>query len=133
MREYEERKTAMSQSREDYLKYIYEAGQGRQVSNKAISQGLKVSAPSVTEMITRLAQEGLVEYAPYQGVSLTDSGLEQAKALVRKHEIWEYFLMHHLHYDQAAVHDLAEILEHATPSHLADRLAAYIKFPEGDV
>lgn len=122
----------MSQSREDYLKYIYEEGHGKQISNKAISQGLKVSAPSVTEMIGKLAQKGLVEYEPYQGVRLSDLGQERAKTLIRKHEIWEYFLMHHLHYDQETVHDLAEVLEHVTPDDLADRLAGYIDFPKGD-
>ncbi|EFR30547.1 metal-dependent transcriptional regulator [Eremococcus coleocola] len=121
----------MSQSREDYIKYIYEHSQNDQlVSNKMIAQGLKISAPSVSEMIAKLAAENLVAYTPYQGMELTDSGRQMAQDLIRKHEIWEYFLAKELNYNQVEVHELAEVLEHATPDDLADRLAVYINYPE---
>ena len=119
-----------SQSREDYIKFIHEAGQGEHVPNKVIAQGLGVAPPSVSEMITKLSQEGLVDYRPYFGVVLTQLGLEMAQELVRKHEIWEYFLEHKLNYSKSEVHDLAELLEHATPTDLANRLADYIDYPE---
>lgn len=120
----------MSQSREDYIKYIYEHGQDRVVSNKMIAQGLNISAPSVSEMIAKLASESLVTYEPYQGAVLTKAGSKMAQDLIRKHEIWEYFLEKELGYTKTEVHELAEILEHSTPNELADRLARYIDFPE---
>ena len=119
-----------SQSREDYIKFIHEASQGERVPNKVIAEGLRVAPPSVSEMITKLSQEGLVDYRPYFGVKLTSAGVEMAQELVRKHEIWEYFLEHKLNYTKGQVHDLAELLEHDTPTDLANRLADYIDYPE---
>ena len=120
-----------SQSQEDDLKFIHEAGHGQYVSNKEIATGLNVAPPSVSEMITKLAQEGLVAYKPYSGAMLTPQGQKLAIELVRKHEIWEYFLEHKLGYTKTEVHELAELLEHATSTDLANRLAAYIQYPEG--
>lgn len=120
----------MSQSREDYVKFIYENGASQLVSNKMIAKGLQVSAPSVSEMIVKLAAEGLLEYQPYQGAELTPKGIEMARNLIRKHEIWEYFLEKELGYTIEEVHDLAEVLEHSTPNELANRLAKYIQYPE---
>ena len=120
----------MSQSREDYLKFIYEHTHLGVVSNKVISQGLKVTAPPVSEMILKLSQEALVDYEPYQGARLTPKGYAQAIEIIRKHEIWEYFLEKELGYSKEEVHELAEILEHSTPVELANRLAKYINFQE---
>ena len=120
----------MSQSREDYVKFIYEHGEGLAVSNKTIAQGLNVAPPSVSEMIHKLAKEGLVDYRPYHGGSLTPTGVQMAEDLIRKHEIWEYFLEHKLNYTKDEVHELAEILEHSTPLDLADRLATFIEYPD---
>lgn len=119
-----------SQSREDYIKFIHEQSLGQYVSNKAIAQGLGIAPPSVSEMITKLAQEQLVDYRPYHGVMLTAIGEQVAQDLIRKHEIWEYFLEHKLHYTKDEVHDLAELLEHVTSADLANRLAKYIDYPE---
>ncbi|UUX34489.1 metal-dependent transcriptional regulator [Fundicoccus culcitae] len=118
----------MSQSREDYVKFIYEHGKGEYVSNKEIAKGLGVAPPSVSEMISKLSVEGLVEYKPYHGGVLTESGERMAVDLIRKHEIWEYFLETKLQYSKDEVHELAEILEHATPLDLADRLARFIDY-----
>ena len=120
----------MSQSREDYLKFILEQGPLETVPNKVIAMGLGIAPPSVSEMMGKLSQEGLVEYIPYRGAKLTEMGLIQAENLIRKHEIWEYFLSERLGYSEKKVHDLAELLEHVTPDDLADRLADYISFPE---
>ena len=94
-----------SQSQEDYLKFIHEAGHGQYVSNKEIATGLNVAPPSVSEMITKLAQEGLVAYKPYSGAMLTPQGKKLAIELVRKHEIWEYlrakFILRHRNYRYA--------------------------------
>lgn len=119
----------MSQSKEDYVKFLYETSQGDVVSNKDIAQGLQIKPSSVSEMILKLSADGLVDYKPYQGVKLTDKGMSLAKEMIRKHEIWEYFLEHTLQYDPQKVHDLAEVLEHVTPLELADSLAEYIAYP----
>lgn len=119
----------LSQSREDYVKFIYEHSSGDSVSNKMIARGLQVAPPSVSEMIHKLANEGLVNYRPYYGAKLTEAGENMARELIRKHEIWEYFLEHKLNYTKEEVHDLAEILEHSTPLDLADRLAEFIEYP----
>lgn len=120
----------MSQSREDYIKFIYENGNGEVMSNKQIATGLQVAPPSVSEMMAKLHQDGLVDYRPYRGSILTRKGQDMARDLIRKHEIWEYFLEHKLNYTREEVHELAEILEHAIPTEFADRLAHYIQYPE---
>ena len=120
----------MSQSREDYIKFIYEYGAGQPVPNKAIAAGLGVSPPSVSEMILKLANESLVSYRPYHGGTLTATGIQMAEELIRKHEIWEFFLEHKLNYNKQEVHELAELLEHITPMDLANPLAHFIEYPE---
>lgn len=123
----------MSQSQDDYLKFVYEnLPQEGYVSNKMLAQGLDIAPASVSEMVKRLDEAGLLLYQPYYGVQLTPKGLERAQALVRKHEIWEYFLESKLGYEKEEVHDLAEVLEHWTTPELAERLAKYIDFPEGE-
>lgn len=120
----------MSQSQEDYIKFIYENNDGDFVDNKRIAQGLELSPPSVSEMMHRLEQQELVDYVPYKGVKLTEAGVQMAEDLIRKHEIWEYFLLQKLNYTKEEVHNLAEVLEHVTPVDLANRLAKYIDYPE---
>lgn len=120
----------MSQSREDYVKFMYEHGGDESITNKTIAEGLDVSPASVSEMINKLAKEGLVVNKRYRGSALTSQGNQMAQEMVRKHEIWEYFLQNRLGYTQEEVHEFAEVLEHATPKDLADRLALYIEYPE---
>ena len=121
----------MTPNREDYLKLILELGGDKQkVSNKQIVSGLTISGASVSEMISKLVKEGLVSHSPYQGVQLTSSGLEKASTLVRKHRLWEVFLVNHLGYSWNEVHDDAEVLEHVTSSQLEKRLDAYLEHPE---
>ncbi len=120
----------VSQSQEDYIKFIYENNDGDFVDNKRISQGLNLAPPSVSEMMHRLQTQDLVDYVPYRGVKLTAKGTKLAEELIRKHLIWEYFLSQKLKYTDEEVHVLAEVLEHVTPIDLANRLADYIDFPE---
>lgn len=120
----------MTPNREDYLKLISElGGDQKKINNKQIVSGLDVSAASVSEMISKLLKEGLVEHSPYQGVQLTETGLASASALIRKHRLWEVFLVEHLHYSWNEVHDDAEVLEHVTSETLASRLEAYLDHP----
>lgn len=123
----------MSQSREDYVKFMFEQGGEEAITNKKIAEGLEVSPASVSEMMQKLAKEGLVTTERYRGSLLTESGHEMAQEMVRKHEIWEYFLEQKLGYSKEEVHNFAEVLEHATPIELADRLAQFIDFPEDRV
>ncbi|EAC9455162.1 metal-dependent transcriptional regulator [Listeria monocytogenes] len=120
----------MTPNREDYLKLILElGGDQKKINNKQIVSGLDVSAASVSEMISKLLKEGLVEHSPYQGVQLTETGLASASALIRKHRLWEVYLVEHLHYSWNEVHDDAEVLEHVTSETLASRLEAYLDHP----
>lgn len=121
----------MTPNREDYLKLIFElGGDENKVNNKQIVSGLNVSAASVSEMIAKLVKEKLVEHSPYQGVQLTHSGLKKASTLIRKHRLWEVFLVEHLNYSWNEVHDEAEVLEHVTSKRLTDRLETYLNAPQ---
>lgn len=120
----------MTPNREDYLKLILELGGDKEkINNKQIAGGLAVSAASVSEMLSKLVKEGLAEHSPYQGVQLTAKGLESASALIRKHRLWEVFLVEHLNYSWNEVHDDAEVLEHVTSDALAKKLEAYLHHP----
>lgn len=117
--------------KEDYLKIIFElGGSHKKVSNKEISLGLGIAAGSVTEMISKLADEGLVIHEPYAGISLTDKGQKYAAELVRKHRLWETFLVDKLNYNFADVHSEAEILEHQTSDRLATALDNFLGHPK---
>ncbi|MBB1079676.1 metal-dependent transcriptional regulator [Limosilactobacillus sp. STM2_1] len=121
----------MTPMKEDYLKIIFElGGSHKKVSNKEISLGLGIAAGSVTEMISKLADEGLVIHEPYAGISLTDKGQKYAAELVRKHRLWETFLVNKLHYNFADVHSEAEILEHQTSDRLATALDTFLHHPD---
>lgn len=117
--------------KEDYLKIIFElGGSHKKVSNKDISLGLGIAAGSVTEMVSKLADEGLVIHEPYAGISLTDEGKKHAAELVRKHRLWETFLVEKLHYNFADVHSEAEGLEHQTSDRLATALDNFLNHPQ---
>ncbi|MBO0483067.1 metal-dependent transcriptional regulator [Candidatus Enterococcus courvalinii] len=121
----------MTPNREDYLKIILElGGDTTKVNNKQIVSSLDVSPASVSEMISKLVKEQLVEHSPYQGVQLTTAGLYKASSLIRKHRLWEVFLVEHLDYRWNEVHDDAEVLEHVTSEQLADRLENYLNHPK---
>lgn len=121
----------MTPNREDYLKIILElGGDTTKVNNKQIVSSLAVSPASVSEMISKLVKEQLVEHSPYQGVQLTESGLKKASSLIRKHRLWEVFLVEHLEYSWNEVHDDAEVLEHVTSEQLADHLEDYLNHPK---
>lgn len=121
----------MTPNREDYLKLILElGGDVEKVSNKKIVAGLAISGASVSEMISKLVKEGLVDHSPYQGVQLTQLGLQKASALVRKHRLWEVFLVDHLAFSWNEVHDDAEVLEHVTSEMLEEKLDSYLKYPK---
>lgn len=94
-----------------------------------LAEELAISTASVNEMSRKLENQGLLHYQPYSGVSLTPEGEQLARIILRKHRLWEVFLVESLHYDYQTAHETACMLEHATPPHLADRLETYLEKP----
>lgn len=120
----------MTTSKEDYLKAIYHSGGlHKRVSTKEVAQRLGIASASVTEMIGRLAKEGLLTYEPYKGSQLTQEGLEHCISVVRSHELWEVFLVQYLGYSLSEAHKDADALEHATSPLLTERLDKLLNHP----
>ncbi len=124
----------LSVSEENYLKAVYKISehQGTPVSTNAIARELKTSAASVTDMIKKLAEKDLVHYQKYHGVSLTSEGIFSATQLIRKHRLWESFLVNKLSFTWDQVHLIAEQLEHIQSEMLVDKLDAYLQYPKFD-
>ncbi len=123
-----------SLSEENYLKTIYkllETGRKR-VGTNEIGNMLDTKASSVTDMLKKLQKKGLVNYTPYYGVNLTENGKSKAVEIIRKHRLWETFLVEKLKISQDLVHEIAEQLEHVQSDILTDALDAYLNFPRMD-
>ena len=124
---------ALTRSVEDYLKAIYRLSSGdHPASTSDIANHLELSAPSVSGMVKRLSEQGLVEHAPYKGVVLTIEGRRQALRMVRRHRMIEAYLVRFLGYDWDTVHDEAERLEHAVSDTLVERMAEALDNPTVD-
>ena len=121
-------------SEENYLKAIYHLGNqgGETVSTNAIAEQIDTKASSVTDMIKKLAEKELANYIKYQGVSLTESGRLTARSVIRKHRLWETFLVNKLNFSWHEVHDIAEQLEHIKSEKLIDKLDDFLENPTHD-
>lgn len=118
---------------EDYLKAIYQLSEaGAAVSTSAIAERLGVAAGSVTGMLKRLAEQGLVEHVRYYGTRLTGDGAENAIRTIRRHRVLELFLVEVLGYTWDRVHEEAERLEHAVTDEMIDRMANVLGGPAED-
>lgn len=119
---------------ENYLKIIYHLSNNNDqaVQTNAIAERMQTKAASVTDMMRKLAEKELVAYKKYQGVRLTDSGRSAAVNVVRKHRLWEVFLVEKLNFKWDEVHDIAEELEHINSAELVDRLDEFLAFPKND-
>jgi DtxR family Mn-dependent transcriptional regulator len=120
---------------EDYLKVIFELSalsEGGLAATSDIAAALDIAPPSVSEMIRRLAEQGLIEHERYRGVALTRVGRRAALRTIRRHRVIEAYLTIALDYPHDRVHDEAERLEHAASDELIDRMAAAIGEPEID-
>lgn len=124
----------MTLSEEDYIKAIYHLGKGESttVSTNAIAEQMKTKPSSVTDMVRKLSEKGLVNHRKYKGASLTEIGMKTALTLVRKHRLWEVFLVEKLDFLWDEVHDVAEQLEHIKSEKLIDRLDKHLGYPEVD-
>lgn len=122
-----------SPSEENYIKTIYHlAPDNLSVSTTAIAAHLQTKASSVTDMLQKLADKKLVKYTKYKGAKLTTGGQRQALQTVRKHRLWEVFLVEKLGFGWEEVHELAEQLEHIQSPKLADKLADFLNHPQFD-
>ncbi|MBL4939990.1 MAG: metal-dependent transcriptional regulator, partial [Lutibacter sp.] len=123
-----------SQTEENHLKAIYSIGlsNAKSVNTTLIAKRLQTKPSSVTDMIKKLAEKEFINYEKYKGVSLTISGEKIAVEIIRKHRLWEVFLVKKLHYNWDEVHDMAEQLEHIKSTTLVGRLEAFLEFPKHD-
>ncbi|RZI48169.1 metal-dependent transcriptional regulator [Lactococcus kimchii] len=125
----------LSKTEQDYLKAIYtleKKDTKASVSIHQVAQRLSVANPSVTEMVNRLSKKGLVDYFPYRGMTLTPSGVTQARFILKSHRVWETFLVEKLGYSTKEVHEEAENLEHASSPKLVESLYALLDYPQKD-
>lgn len=121
-------------SEENYLKAIYHLGKlgSIAVSTNAIAEKIDTKASSVTDMLKKLADKNLVNYKKYQGVNLTEEGRLTAASVIRKHRLWEVFLVDKLNFSWDEVHDVAEQLEHIKSKKLINELDSFLAFPTED-
>lgn len=119
---------------ENYLKAIYnlELNSGKDISTNAIAEQLDTKASSVTDMVKKLSDKKVVIYIKYKGVTLTDLGKKTAANIVRKHRLWEVFLVEKLNFSWDEVHEVAEQLEHIKSSKLINQLDSLLGFPTHD-
>lgn len=118
---------------ENYLKSIYHLSlNAGNVSTNQIAASLNTKAASVSDMLKKLADKALINYAKYQGVTLTPTGEKIAVNIVRKHRLWEYFLVEKLNFRWDEVHEMAEEMEHISSKELIDRLDQFMDYPRHD-
>jgi DtxR family Mn-dependent transcriptional regulator len=125
----------MTITEENYLKTIYKLAEeepGQEVSTNRIAAALATRAASVTDMLRRLADKQLLDYEKYRGVRLTPEGRRLALLTVRKHRLWEVFLVQQLGFNWDEVHEVAEELEHVQSELLMRRLDEFLNFPTLD-
>lgn len=121
-------------SEENYLKAIYHLSKHGtvSVSTNAIAEKMHTKASSVTDMVKKLDEKELVNYVKYQGVSLTEKGRLAATSVIRKHRLWEVFLVNKLNFSWDEVHEIAEQLEHIKSEKLTNELDSFLDFPTHD-
>jgi len=119
---------------ENYLKAIFKISEdeNENVSTNSIANELETKASSVTDMIKKLTDKGLVNYEKYKGTSLTKKGNEIAIHIIRKHRLWEYFLVKKLNFQWDEVHSIAEQLEHIKSEKLIRKLDDFLGNPKYD-
>ncbi|MGG9961083.1 metal-dependent transcriptional regulator [Ferruginibacter sp. SUN106] len=122
-----------SESEENYIKSIYHLQQDTGLVNtNALAAEMQTKAASVTDMLKKLAAKKILQYEKYKGFKLTDNGKKVALTVVRKHRLWEYFLVEKLGFEWDKVHDIAEELEHISSNELIEKLQHFLGNPSFD-
>ena len=121
-------------SEENYLKAILSISLNKdgKVSTNAIANEISTSAASVSDMLKKLQEKELIKYEKYKGVELSSTGKKLATSIIRKHRLWETFLVNKLNFSWSEVHDVAEQLEHIKSTDLVDKLDFFLGFPKFD-
>ena len=124
----------LSYTEENYIKTIYKLSEGgtRDVNTNAIAEELQTKAASVSDMLRKLSGKNMIDYVKYRGVSLSPAGQQMALQIIRKHRLWEVFLVEKLDFSWAEVHAVAEELEHINSPLLIQRLDKFLSFPRVD-
>ena len=121
----------LTKNKEDYIKTIFSMNERKEkLSNKDLASILNVTAASSSEMIKKLMKSGHVLRDDLLGFTLSDHAFEEGKQLIKKHRLWEFFLVKELGLLWDEVHDDAELLEHVTSDHLYDKLNEYLSKPK---
>ena len=123
-----------SHTEENYLKAIYKLSetQPKGISTKSIGELLSIKPPTVSDMLKRLGDKKLIKYVKYKGVTLTMEGEKIALKILRKHRLWETFLVEQFKFKWDEVHTIAEQLEHIDSPELVNRLDEYLGYPRFD-
>ena len=124
----------LSLSEENYLKAIFHLSNNGSttVQTNALAEAMQTKPASATDMIRKLSLKELVDYEKYRGLQITDAGRREALKIVRRHRLWEVFLVQKLGFMWDEVHEIADQLEHVRSSLLTDRLDQFLGFPKYD-
>lgn len=124
----------LTTAEENYLKAIYHLSDGgsKSVSTNDIAGEMKTKPASVSDMLRKLSDKEVIEYRKYYGVHITEEGKKRALQTIRKHRLWEVFLVDKLNFAWDEVHEVAEELEHIQSPLLIQRLDAYLNYPKFD-
>ncbi len=115
---------------ENYLKYIYELGASEsRVTTNTLAEKLKIAPASVTAMVKKLSAKGFLRHIPYKGVEVTEKGKRSALRIIRKHRLWEMFLVEVLHFSWDKIHDEAEEYEHIMSERMEERIDEVLGHP----
>lgn len=119
---------------ENYIKAIYhlQAQSDKEVSTNDIANVMETKPSSVTDMVQKLADKKVLSYRKYKGAFLTEQGRKIATGVIRKHRLWEVFLVDKLNFHWDEVHDIAEQLEHIQSDELITRLDKFLGNPDFD-
>ncbi len=117
---------------EDYLKNIYELQADGRVTTNSLAEQMGVSAPSVTDMMKKLSDRGLLTHTPYRGVELSEAGRKAALHIIRRHRLWEMFLVKVLHFSWDEIHEEAEKFEHIMSERMEEKIDAVLGHPSFD-
>jgi DtxR family transcriptional regulator, Mn-dependent transcriptional regulator len=124
----------LTQSEENYLKAVYTLSEefGESVSTNLLAEKIETKPSSVTDMIKKLSEKDLISYQKYQGCTLTEEGKKKALLIIRKHRLWEVFLVEKLKFGWEEVHEVAEQLEHIQSIKLTNQLDDFLDNPKID-